>query len=98
MASQQQIEANRQNAQKSTGPKTEEGKAAVRLNSVKPGLTASTIVLSAKTPPSSNPSSTRSKPSTLPPPHRNMLVRQLAMAAGPPRFYHGRKPATTASA
>src|ERR1700736_5448994 len=40
-----QFEANRQNAQKSTGPKTPEGRAAVRLNGVKHGLTAETIVL-----------------------------------------------------
>ena len=45
MASEKQFEANKQNAQKSTGPKTPEGRAAVRLNGVKHGLTAETIVL-----------------------------------------------------
>jgi hypothetical protein len=45
MATDKQFEANRQNAQKSTGPKTPEGRAAVRLNGVKHGLTAETIVL-----------------------------------------------------
>jgi hypothetical protein len=40
-----QIAANRLNAQKSTGPKTPEGRAAVRLNGVTHGLTAETIVL-----------------------------------------------------
>ena len=45
MATEKQFEANRQNAQKSTGPKTPEGRAAVRLNGVKHGLTAETIIL-----------------------------------------------------
>src|SRR5262252_6159126 len=45
MASEKQIAANRLNAQKSTGPRTPEGRAAVRLNSLKHGLTAETLVL-----------------------------------------------------
>jgi hypothetical protein len=45
MSSQAQIDANRLNAQKSTGPRTPEGRAAVRLNGVKHGLTAQTLVL-----------------------------------------------------
>ena len=45
MATDKQTAANRLNAQKSTGPKTPEGRAAVRLNGVKHGLTAETIVL-----------------------------------------------------
>ena len=45
MATEKQFQANRQNAQKSTGPKTPEGRAAVRLNGVTHGLTAETIVL-----------------------------------------------------
>jgi hypothetical protein len=45
MPTDQQVEANRLNAQKSTGPKTPEGKAAVRLNAVKFGLHAATLVL-----------------------------------------------------
>jgi hypothetical protein len=45
VATEKQFEANRQNAQKSTGPRTPEGRAAVRLNGVKHGLTAETIVL-----------------------------------------------------
>ena len=40
MASQLQIDANRQNAQKSTGPKTPDGKAAVSQNALTHGLTA----------------------------------------------------------
>ena len=40
MATQNQIAANRKNAKKSTGPKTEEGKAVVAQNAIKHGLTA----------------------------------------------------------
>jgi hypothetical protein len=45
MATEKQTTANRLNAQKSTGPKTPEGRAAVRLNGVTHGLTAETLVL-----------------------------------------------------
>ena len=40
MASEKQIKANQQNASKSMGPKTKEGKAIAKLNSVKHGLLA----------------------------------------------------------
>jgi hypothetical protein len=39
-----QIEANRRNAQKSTGPKTETGKEHSRRNAVRHGLTAETVI------------------------------------------------------
>jgi len=45
MPSKRQIEANKKNAQLSTGPRTPEGRAAIRLNGVKHGLTAQTLVL-----------------------------------------------------
>ncbi len=45
MSSQAQIDANRLNALKSTGPKTEAGRAAVRMNGLTHGLTAQTLVL-----------------------------------------------------
>ena len=43
--SDKRAQANRLNAQKSTGPRTPEGKQAVRLNALKHGLSARTIVL-----------------------------------------------------
>ena len=44
MTSYRQIEANRRNALKNTGPKTEAGKQASRCNAVRHGLTAETII------------------------------------------------------
>ncbi|MDZ4796533.1 MAG: hypothetical protein SGI92_00115 [Bryobacteraceae bacterium] len=43
-ASQKQIEANRRNAEKSTGPKTAEGRQASRANATTHGLTAKTTI------------------------------------------------------
>jgi hypothetical protein len=45
MASRKQLEADRENAKRSTGPKTQAGKARSRLNSRKHGLTAKTLVI-----------------------------------------------------
>jgi len=50
MSSQRQIEANRLNAQKSTGPTTPEGRAAVSLNGLKYGLYAETLILPGEDP------------------------------------------------
>ena len=44
MTSLKQIEANRRNSLKSTGPKTEAGKQASRCNAVRHGLTAETVI------------------------------------------------------
>ena len=43
MASQAQIDANRRNAQRSTGPKTEAGKTRAELNALKDGSHAKTV-------------------------------------------------------
>jgi hypothetical protein len=45
MASDKQIDANRLNAQKSTGPRTEAGRAISRLNAIKHGLTGHLYVM-----------------------------------------------------
>jgi len=44
MTSYRQIEANRRNALKSTGPKSEEGKQASRCNALRHGLAAETVI------------------------------------------------------
>src|SRR5437660_3370047 len=81
MSTDRQIEANRLNAQHSTGPSTPEGRAAVRLNGLKHGLCAETIVV-----PGEDPAQFEAmleayrveyQPAT---PSAEFLVRQVAMA------------------
>ena len=50
MATLQQIEANRLNAQKSTGPRSAQGKAAVRFNALKSGIDAQSQVIPGEDP------------------------------------------------
>ena len=50
MSTEEQINANRQNAQKSTGPKTDEGKAVVSKNAIKHGLFAAEAVITGEDP------------------------------------------------
>lgn len=47
MSTEKQIEANRENAQNSTGPKTEEGKSIVAKNAVQHGIFAKEVVITA---------------------------------------------------
>ena len=50
MASAAQVPANRSNAQKSTGPRTAQGKAVVAQNAVKHGLLAKEVVVKGEDP------------------------------------------------
>ncbi|HUI58206.1 MAG TPA: hypothetical protein VLY04_24695 [Bryobacteraceae bacterium] len=50
MSSLKQIEANRLNAQKSTGPRSVEGKAAVRMNALKSGIDAQSAIIRGENP------------------------------------------------
>jgi hypothetical protein len=50
MASEKQIEANRLNAQKSTGPRSAEGRARSRFNALKSGIDAQSILLPGEDP------------------------------------------------
>jgi hypothetical protein len=82
MLSQRQIDANRRNAQFSTGPRTPEGSAAVGLNALRHGLSAQTTVL-----PNENPDEFQELLDAFLAEHQpagpteTLLVEQMAMAA-----------------
>ena len=50
MASPAQIAANRANAQKSTGPRSAEGKSASRFNALKHGIDAASVIIPGEDP------------------------------------------------
>jgi hypothetical protein len=50
MASDRQIAANRANARRSTGPKTNAGKALSRMNALRHGLTAHKLLVNGESP------------------------------------------------
>jgi hypothetical protein len=90
MSTEKQIAANRLNALKSTGPQTPEGRAAVRLNGVKHGLTAQTLVLKGESEADFqsllDSLDSEHQPST---PTEEVLVVEMAMAAWRlRRLYH----------
>src|ERR1700737_1259965 len=90
MSTDAQNAANRLNAQKSTGPITPEGRAAVRLNGVKHGLTAQTLVLKGESESDFTTllDSYEAEHQPTPPPEE-ALVLQLAMATWRlRRLYH----------
>ena len=82
MATPAQIIANRRNAQKSTGPKTPEGREAVRLNGLKHGLASEILVLPGESLPDFenllDSLESEHQPAT---PTEVILVRQMAMAS-----------------
>src|SRR5260370_7174360 len=55
MATAAQITANRANAQKSTGPRSVEGKSASRFNALKHGIDAASVVIPGEAPPEYEP-------------------------------------------
>ena len=82
MISERQLNANRRNAQLSTGPRTPEGRAAVSMNAVRHGLTSQTAVL-----PNEDPEEFRELRDAFFDEHQpagpteTLLVEQMAMAA-----------------
>src|SRR6266404_9329886 len=81
MSTDRQIEANRLNAQHSTGPRTPQGRAAVRLNGLKHGLRAETIVVPGEDPAEFEALIEAYRAERQPAsPTDEFLVRQLAMA------------------
>ena len=68
MSSQAQTDANRQNSQKSTGPRSIEGKAASSRNALKTGLFAASETIRGDASRTTPPSKTNTTPTTPPKP------------------------------
>ena len=68
MASIRQIEANRFNAKKSTGPRTAEGKSRSRMNALKSGIDAQAETIPTEDPAPSKPSPLNTSSASIPPP------------------------------
>ena len=85
MSSRKQIEANRLNAQKSTGPRSVEGKAAIRFNALKTGIDAKSQVI-----PGEDPAAL-----ALSPPNSRPLPARHSRSPRPGRYSHHRRVAPT---
>src|SRR5438445_13839150 len=99
MSSQKQIDANRLNAQKSTGPNTPEGRDAVRFNALRHGLTAKHAVLENENEQEFQEMldafEAEHQPTGLP---ENLLVQQMVMALAPSASCAPLRPACSISA
>src|ERR1035441_5914001 len=97
MATPAQITANRANAQKSTGPRSAEGKSASRFNALKHGMTPLPSSSPAKIPPSSTPSPPSTLASSAPnPPLSSTMSRPCSAPIGRRSASSGSRPISSA--